>query len=139
MKRRRRRVLKRRRPTPRGLARSLVRELPKFLKLIVRLMRDARVSMGDRMLFGGVLVYVLTPVDLIPDFLVGLGLVDDLYLIGLALARLLGRAGHDVLIEHWDGNPEQLGYFMEAVEDLGRLLPRGVRRVLGGAVREETA
>ena len=135
MKRRGRRRLSRRRASARGLARSLVRELPKFLKLIVRLLRDGRVSVADRALFGVVLVYVLAPIDLIPDFLVGLGLVDDLYLIGLAFARLLGGAGRDILLEHWDGDPKLLGYFMESVEDVGGLLPRRMRRVLGRAVR----
>jgi uncharacterized membrane protein YkvA (DUF1232 family) len=137
MKRRGRRLLPRRRASSRGLARSLVRELPKFLKLIVRLLRDPRVAVADRVLFGAVLIYVIAPIDLVPDFLVGLGLVDDLYLMGLAFARLLGRAGRDVLLEHWDGDPRLLGHFIEAVEDVGGLLPRRVRRVLGRAVRAD--
>lgn len=113
---------------------KLLRELPNLVKLLVRLMRDARVSKLDRLLFGAVIAYVLLPADLLPDFLGFLGLTDDLYLIGLALNRLFSRAGADVLLEHWDGNPRALGYLMEGVEEVGALLPAGIRNALRGLV-----
>lgn len=111
---------------------KLLRELPNFIKLIVRLLRDARVSRLDRLLFGVVLTYVLLPADLLPDFLGFLGLTDDLYLIGLALNRLFSRAGPNILLEHWDGNPRALGYLVEGVEEIGALLPAGIRNALRG-------
>jgi uncharacterized membrane protein YkvA (DUF1232 family) len=111
---------------------KLLRELPSLVKLLVRLLRDARVSKLDRLLFGAVLAYVLLPADLLPDFLGFLGLTDDLYLIGLALNRLFARAGADVLLEHWDGNPRALGYLIEGVEEIGSLLPARIRSALRG-------
>ena len=117
---------KRRRKT----AVKLLRELPNLIKLLVRLLRDARVSKLDRLLFGAVIAYVLLPADLLPDFLGVLGLTDDLYLIGLALNRLFARAGADVLLEHWDGNPRALGYLLEGVEEVGALLPARIRSAL---------
>ena len=63
-------------------ARKLLRELPNFFKLVFRLLRDPRVPAVNKALFGAVAVYMLTPVDLIPDFLGVLGWVDDLYLLG---------------------------------------------------------
>jgi uncharacterized membrane protein YkvA (DUF1232 family) len=119
-----------RRQSRRKTAVNLLRELPSFLKLLVRLLRDARVSRLDRMLFSSVIAYVLLPLDLLPDFLGVLGLTDDLFLIGLALNRLFGRAGPDLLLEHWDGNPRALGYLLEGVEEIGALLPRYLRSAL---------
>lgn len=113
---------------------KLLRELPNFIKLLVRLLRDARVSKLDRALFGVVMAYVLLPIDLIPDVLGFLGLADDLYLIGLALNRLFARAGSTLLLEHWDGNPRALGYLLEGVEEIGALLPKQVRSALRGLV-----
>ncbi|HEY0304131.1 MAG TPA: DUF1232 domain-containing protein [Longimicrobiales bacterium] len=113
---------------------KLLRELPNFLKLLVRLLRDARVAKLDRVLFGSVIAYVLLPVDLLPDFLGWLGLTDDLFLIGLALNRLFGRAGPDVLLEHWDGNPRALGYLLEGVEEIGAILPGYLRSALRAMV-----
>ena len=124
----------RRRKSRKKTAVKLLRELPNFLKLLLRLLRDARVSKLDRMLFGTVIAYVLLPVDLLPDFLGVLGLTDDLFLIGLALNRLFGRAGSDVLLEHWEGNPRALGYLLEGVEEIGSLLPRYLRTALRGMV-----
>lgn len=111
-------------------AAKLLRELPNLFKLLLRLIRDPRVSRVDRIMFGLAMAYVLTPADLIPDFLGFMGMVDDLYLVGLALNRLFSHAGADILLEHWDGNPRALGYLVEGVEDIGSLLPAKIRRTL---------
>lgn len=114
----------------RRAARSLIRELPNLFRLVFRLLRDPRVARVDKVLFGAVALYMLTPIDLIPDFLGVIGWVDDLYLLGLALGRLMGSAGPDALLRHWDGNPAALGYLVEGVEEIGGLLPANVRRGL---------
>ena len=121
-------------PQRRQSAAKLLRELPNLIKLLVRLLRDARVNRLDRMLFAGVLFYVLLPADFLPDFLGVLGLTDDLFLLGLALNRLFARAGADLLLEHWDGNPRALGYLIEGVEEIGALLPERIRNALRGFV-----
>ncbi len=123
-------IRRRTRRTARRLARSLILELPNLLLLLLGLMRDARVSLLDRFVLVFVLAYTLTPADLVPDLLAPLGLVDDLYLLGLALARLFSRAGPDVLLAHWRGDPYALGYLVQGVEQIGSLLPRPVRRAL---------
>lgn len=113
---------------------KLLRELPNLVKLLARLLIDARISKLDRVLFGAVIAYVLLPMDLLPDFLGVLGFTDDLFLIGLSLNRLFSHAGADVLLEHWDGNPRALGYLLEGVEEIGQLLPESVRNALRGIV-----
>ena len=113
---------------------KLIRELPNMLKLLLRLLTDRRVSKIDRALFGAVIAYVLMPADLLPDFMGVFGFADDLYLVGLALNRLLGRAGPRILLEHWEGHPRALGYLLESIEELGDLLPRKVRNALKGFV-----
>lgn len=120
----------------RQLARALIRELPNLFRLVFRLLRDPAVGRFDKLLFGAVAVYLLTPVDLIPDFLGVLGWVDDFYLVGLALGRLMVSAGPDGLLKHWDGNPRTLGYLVEGVEQLGAELPSKVRRGLQGVVEK---
>lgn len=123
-----------RRRSARRTVAKLLRELPNLFKLLIRLLKDPRISTLDRVLFAAVMTYVLLPVDLIPDALSFLGLADDLYLVGLALNRLFSRAGPDMLLEHWEGNPRALGYLIEGVEEVGSLLPAKVRSVLKGFV-----
>lgn len=113
----------------------LVRHLPNFLRLLYRLLRDPRVSRIDKALFLAVVAYVLTPADLIPDILGPLGRIDDLYLLGLALDRLVSRAGLGVLHEHWAGSPASLALLLDGLETIGSILPRPVRRLLRARVR----
>ncbi|MGQ0815534.1 MAG: YkvA family protein [Gemmatimonadota bacterium] len=125
---------RRRRRSARRTVARLLRELPHLFGLLIRLMKDPRVSRLDRVLFGVVMAYVLMPADLLPDFLGFIGLADDLYLVGLALNRLFSRAGPHILLEHWHGNPRALGFLIEGVEDIGALLPAKVRNALKGFV-----
>ena len=116
--------------------RGLIRQLPQLVLLIARLIRDRRVPALDKALFGVVIAYVIAPIDLMPDFLGALGLVDDLYLVALALGRLLGNAGPDLLLEHWSGNPRTLGYIIESVDRMGSMLPEPIRKTLHRTARK---
>src|SRR4029078_2178773 len=73
-----------------------VAELPRFLRLLWGLITDSRVAAVDKLLVAGAIAYIVTPIDLIPDFVPFLGEVDDVYLLVLALRRLLANAGRSV-------------------------------------------
>lgn len=99
-------------------------------------MRDARVSPLDKALVLGAIAYVITPTDLVPDFLGFLGLVDDLYLLALVLDRLVLRAGRDVLLEHWEGEARTLDRVVDGLDEIGSFVPAPVRTILLGRVRK---
>lgn len=100
------------RKAPRSGARRTVlgaiKQLPAYLRLLWGLLRDGRVSWVDKLLVGGAIAYIVMPIDLIPDFIPFLGEVDDIYVLMLALQRLISNAGPDVLADHWDGDPDEL-------------------------------
>lgn len=127
---------RRRRGAARELATTLIFQFPHFLRLLYGLLKDRRVSRVDRALVLGALVYVVTPTDLIPDFLGFLGRIDDLYLLGIVLDRLVRRAGTGVLHEHWGGTPQALQLLLNGLDQIGSLIPRPVRGALLGRVRE---
>jgi uncharacterized membrane protein YkvA (DUF1232 family) len=111
---------------------STMKELPNFLRLLGGLLADMRVSMTDKLLVAGAVAYILLPIDFIPDFIPFLGEVDDVFVLVLALQRLIANAGRAVLLDHWMGDPKQLGAL-----DLDRVLsaaafflPRRIRRRL---------
>lgn len=104
-----------------GEARRWIKEaalaLPNLVKLVGRLVRDSRVparSKAFALLAAG---YVLSPVDLIPDFIPFLGQSDDVLVVILALHRLIRSAGEDVVLELWDG-PQDVLAIVENVVDL---------------------
>lgn len=116
----------------RDAVRAMLREAPAVLRLFGRLMTDARVSRLDRGLVAGVIAYVIAPVDLVPDFLGLIGVVDDLFLVGLALERLLARAPLQAVHEHWQGSRDGLLGLTAELQALGDALPEPVRRILLG-------
>ncbi|WP_420128803.1 YkvA family protein [Longimicrobium sp.] len=111
---------------------SIVRDVPSYLKLLARLARDPRVSKADKAIVAAVLVYVVSPVDLVPDWVFPVvGQIEDIYLLALALSRLLNNAGMDVLLDHWDGDPASLGMALDALDGASALLPGPIRSILG--------
>lgn len=114
----------------RDFGRETVWLLPNTAKLLGRLVRDPRVPIVRKVLAALVLGYVVSPIDLIPDFFLGVGLLDDLVLVALALANLMESAGRDVVLEHWDGSEDALDLVMATVDWGAEIIPDPVRRLL---------
>jgi uncharacterized membrane protein YkvA (DUF1232 family) len=85
-----------------------MRQLPAYLKLLGKLLFDGRVSKLDKGLVLAAIAYIVSPLDFIPDFIPFLGEIDDLFLLLIALQRLIGNAGRRVLLDHWTGDPREL-------------------------------
>jgi uncharacterized membrane protein YkvA (DUF1232 family) len=51
------------------------------IRLTWRLMRDSRVPLWAKIIPVASILYVLSPIDLIPDFIIGLGQLDDLTIL----------------------------------------------------------
>jgi uncharacterized membrane protein YkvA (DUF1232 family) len=98
-------------------ARSFFKEailvLPRFVRLLSRLIRDPRVSKADKILVGAVAAYVITPFDLIIDFMPLVGQVDDLFAVSLVLLRLVANSGEEVLRAHWTGNEDLIPWIRQ--------------------------
>jgi uncharacterized membrane protein YkvA (DUF1232 family) len=98
--------------TPRtGAKRTLIdviKQLPAYLRLLGGLLTDRRVSGLDKLLVAGAIVYIVSPMDLLPDFVPFLGEVDDVFLLVLALQRLITNAGRRVVADYWMGSLAEL-------------------------------
>jgi uncharacterized membrane protein YkvA (DUF1232 family) len=116
----------------RAWLRSLLADIPNFLKLLWGLARDPRVSKADKAIVVAALAYAALPADVIPDWIPGLGEVEDVLLVALALSRLLGNAGDDVLLDHWEGDEETLETAIDALDAATQYLPGPIRGLLRG-------
>ncbi|HEX6039566.1 YkvA family protein [Longimicrobium sp.] len=119
-----------------GLSREslmgIVRDVPSFIKLFGRLATDPRVSKVDKAIVAAVVVYLVSPVDLVPDWVVPVvGQIEDVYLLALALSRLVNNAGVDVLMDHWQGDPASLEAALAALDRAGSVLPGPIQALLG--------
>ena len=109
-----------------------MKQLPAYLRLLGGLLTDRRVSAVDKLLVAGAMAYIALPVDLIPDFIPFIGEVDDVFILVMALQRLVANAGRNVLLAHWTGALEDLAdlNLKEALAAAAFFLPRGIRRRL---------
>src|SRR5438105_15508718 len=107
-----------------------IRQLPHYVRLLGGLIRDPRVAAFDKLLVVGAIAYIVTPIDLIPDFIPFFGEVDDLYVLILALQRLISNAGRVVLLDHWTGDPSDLRdlNLRQALVAAAFFLPTRIRR-----------
>ena len=95
-------------------ARALAGFIPDCVVLVSRLARDGRISRPRRAVLFLVLGYLAFPLDLVPDFLPGIGQLDDAVVLGLAL-RLLARGGGTELVrEAWPGPQASLTIVLHA-------------------------
>lgn len=109
-----------------------VKELPNFLRLLYGLVTDSRVQSVDKLVVAGAIAYILLPLDLIPDFIPFIGEVDDVFLLILAIQRLITNAGRAVVQDHWMGDAAELASLnLERVlAACAFFLPRRMRRRL---------
>ena len=98
-------------------AAALARFIPDCVVLLQRLLRDRRVPRRSRIVLGLLLAYLLSPLDLVPDFVPVAGHLDDALVLALALRYLVAAAGPDVVRASWPG-PER------SVEAILRLAQR---------------
>ena len=114
-----------------------IRQLPSYLRLLAGLLTDRRVALLDKILVGAAIAYILAPVDLIPDTVPFLGQVDDVYLLVLALQRLMRNAGRRVVLEHWPGDAADLAAanLQRVLAAAAFFLPTRVKRRLRGVAR----
>ena len=109
----------------RGTLTEIALFLPNFALLLKRLLTDPRVPLRSKLLFGGTLVYLVSPIDVIPDFIPGLGQLDDVVVALLALHSILNRVDAQVVLEHWDGDAELIELVRQGIAAVSRLLPGG--------------
>ena len=109
-----------------------IKQLPAYLRLLGGLLTDRRVNSMDKLLVAGAIAYIAMPIDFIPDFIPFLGEVDDVFLLVIALQRLVANAGRPVLLSHWSGALDDLAdlNLKEALAAAAFFLPRNVRRKL---------
>lgn len=90
------------------LARELLTLLPNLVRLFRGLLTDPRVPRSSKVFLLIAAVWLASPIDLIPEFVPGIGGLDDAVVAAFALRHLVRRAGADVVRDHWHGDPRTI-------------------------------
>jgi len=92
----------------RSAARELATFLPNLVVLFRGLLGDPRVPRGSKALLWFAIVWVVSPIDLIPEFIPIAGPLDDAIVAALVLRHVVRRSGPEVVGDHWRGDPVTL-------------------------------
>jgi uncharacterized membrane protein YkvA (DUF1232 family) len=91
-----------------GAARELAAFLPHCVTLVRRLRDDPAVPTRAKLAVAFAGLWVLSPIDLIPEFLPVIGPLDDVAVVALALRYAARRVPRATLLAAWDGDPRVL-------------------------------
>ena len=79
---------------------QLLWNLPSFFRLFFGLIKDERVALGPKLVIISTMAYLALPTDFIPDFLLGLGQLDDFVVLFSGLKLFLRLCPPAVVQEH---------------------------------------
>lgn len=103
--------------------------VPAYGRLVFALLRDERVGIPRKAALGAAAVYVLAPIDLIPDAVPLLGAVDDLVVGVLGLELFLEGVPHELLDEKLAELEIDRSAFERDRDQVRRLVPRPLRQL----------
>ncbi len=113
---------------------SFLMFLPNLLVLLARLVKDSRVPTAEKALLLGAVIYVISPLDLIPDVFPFIGQVDDLYVVALVVLRLINRTDESIVRQHWPGGGDIVSLANSIASVAPKFLPKRISRVITSRV-----
>jgi uncharacterized membrane protein YkvA (DUF1232 family) len=106
---------------------QLIRALPDLIRLIAKLVRDPMLPRAAKVALAAVMVYLASPVDLIPDFIPLVGYLDDLLLASVLVDGLLNWVDRGLILKYWPGSPNSLERLARAARTLAVWVPRRLK------------
>jgi uncharacterized membrane protein YkvA (DUF1232 family) len=85
---------------------ELIRLVPDLLRLVRSLIGDRSVPLGARVALVGLLAWLISPIDLIPEFIPVLGPIDDVVVAVLVLRYVRRKVGLEGLRQRWPGTAD---------------------------------
>lgn len=104
---------------PRGTVKDLAAILPACATTMWHLRRDPAVPLRAKVALVVAGIWVVSPIDLIPEFLPVIGPLDDVVVVALALRYAARRVPREVLEGAWAGEPALLDRLLGAAPSAG--------------------
>jgi uncharacterized membrane protein YkvA (DUF1232 family) len=106
---------------------ELLRALPNLARLIARLVSDPMLPRTAKIALAAALVYLASPIDLIPDFIPLVGYLDDLLLAAVLVDGILNWVDRPTVLKYWPGTPDSLERLARAARLLAVWVPRRLK------------
>src|SRR5438445_11925440 len=108
--------------------RALLRALPSIVRTITGLAVDPVLPRAAKIALAAAVLYLVSPVDLVPDFIPVLGYLDDLIIAAIIVDGILNFVDRGVVLKYWPGSPELLERVARSTRVLAGWAPTRLKR-----------
>ena len=112
---------------------ELLLALPRLGRMLVSLAGDPDVPTAAKVVLAAVAVYLVSPIDIIPDFIPWLGYLDDVLMAAVVVDGVLNFVERPLVLRYWPGSPASLDRVAAVASRLARWVPNRIKaRIFGG-------
>jgi uncharacterized membrane protein YkvA (DUF1232 family) len=101
-----------------------------FVRWLRGVQGDPRIPRRNWIALGFLALWILSPIDLLADWIPFLGQLDDIVAALLALGYIFDSPDSKVYLDHWPWAPHRFQAIAKLVRSLTRFVPGPIRRVL---------
>jgi uncharacterized membrane protein YkvA (DUF1232 family) len=96
--------------------------------MLARLVRDPALPRPVKIALAAAVVYLASPIDLVPDFIPLLGWVDDLLLAAIVLDGVLNYVDRELVLRYWPASERSLDTLARTASTLAAWVPRRLKQ-----------
>lgn len=105
--------------------------LPDFFYMLVKLASDPDVPRGSKVQIVAALAYFISPIDIIPDALPGIGWLDDLYVALIVTDNLLNSVDVSLVERYWPAQDDIIHLVKDLMDRLNDKIGMGaIKRIV---------
>jgi uncharacterized membrane protein YkvA (DUF1232 family) len=94
---------------------EVIRLIPDVLRLLRAIVGDRSTPLDVRLVLVGLLAWIVSPIDLIPEFIPVLGPLDDIVVAVVAWRYVRRRMGVESLQQRWSGTDDGFRLLLRAI------------------------
>ena len=107
--------------------RALLRALPDVVRTVVRLAADPILPRAAKVALAAAALYLVSPIDLIPDFIPVIGALDDLLVVAIVVDGILNWVDRGLVLKYWPGSAESFDGVARAARVLAAWVPQRLK------------
>ena len=96
--------------------------VPDIVALFWRLFRDKRVSIKVKILIGGIIAYLASPINILPEFIPFIGQIDDVAITFFGLHKIIEEVPNEIIVQNWQGKEDIILKVNEVISYLYKIL-----------------
>jgi uncharacterized membrane protein YkvA (DUF1232 family) len=107
--------------------RALLRALPAVIRTISSLAADPVLPKAAKIALAAAVLYLVSPVDVIPDFIPVIGYLDDLFVAAIIVDGMLNFVDRGLVLKYWPASPELLERIARSARVLAAWVPQRLK------------